>query len=304
MNNVMSIVKDYYDVDYQPVFSTCFDFFYKIDNRFQPPLYIDNVSIRGCHEYEHSLRNLCGFEFIVDRKTTMVEFINKIKEELYHNNPIALCIDSYYLPWNQYYNKRSLEHIILVCGMDEDKNLLYFCDGFLSNEIQTMSFDDCFRYLEYLIILKRVEMAALKSHGYISEFLFDFQNNNPEKYDDLYRFSADISHFKVTKDDGLLLSDPMLSNFLYCLTCICWDRINFIQGLKYLEKVNQREIFSSIYSGLETINNNWLIIKSLTAKSLITGKSSFLIKAADLIKIIADKEKAVTPEIIKHCEDI
>ena len=137
-NNVISIIRHYYNRDYTPIFWAGFEFEYFKSTKSN--INLDDFGLNGCNRSSEKnvLHDICGIKIRESKNYTYGDFKSLFHKKIYNNEPIGIHIDSFHLPWNNYYQQKYRSHYILACGM-KDSNTAVCYDGFIAKELHSMS---------------------------------------------------------------------------------------------------------------------------------------------------------------------
>ena len=124
-NNILSVIRDYYKIEYRQCFWRGFDFnFQNNETDTSPELWKPAGYNRLLKPV---LLDVCGIELKEWFSTAKEDWINILTNQLSQGNPVGICIDSYHLPWNQFYKQEYRYHFCLICGMDLSTDRIYCC---------------------------------------------------------------------------------------------------------------------------------------------------------------------------------
>ncbi|NMA31937.1 MAG: BtrH N-terminal domain-containing protein [Candidatus Methanofastidiosa archaeon] len=299
-NNFIGQTSKYWGFNHLPVLWTGLDFSF-IDNQSRT---IDGIEINGSNQSDQDiLRDFCGLSMQNCNYNNFDDFLEIIEIELTKAIPIAVTIDSYHLKWNKYFQKLYRKHFMLISGIDKIDNEFLCCDGYLTTEICKIDMNYLFEKQEEIKIFKRIEVKQKdikESSIYLKNVI---KKNNPHKSEHIKKFANCLLNCWNVENIGSMSTDMDLSDFLFYLTRVCWNRNNFIKGLQYFREEFQSNVFVHVISDLNDIYNNWNMFKALYIKSIISGQKSFLERAVDLLLKIDEKETKATQEILLICEE-
>jgi len=300
-NNVIGPVSEYWHIDYFPVFWTEFNFINettKIPNTFEELVFgVGNRFDRG-----KIWNEVCGVSLTLCHYDHFEIFKKVIINEFNKGNPTVIAMNSNDVPWNRYYQIRP--HCFLACGID-DKNREIVCSDGTFNPKGYCKINIEYLYDKYqtIILLGYNKEPEKTWREQLAYFLDVFQDNNPQKVNDINRF-AEYILLCWEKDDIFTVSKNIsYSYFLLYLTEVCNSRHNFTKGLEYFERKYKTHLFQSTIEELIDVRSNWDAFKGLYIKSVLSKNKAYIIKAINLLYSINEKEKKITDKIILYCKE-
>ena len=298
-NNVIGPVSEYWHIDYFPVFWTEFNFVnesIKLPNTFEEIVFgVGNRFDRG-----KIWKEICGVSLTLCSYDDFKTFKEVIINELNKDNPVVIAMNSNDVPWNQYFQIRP--HCFLACGIDETSREIICSDGTFHPE-DYCKIDTEYLYDKYqmLILLEHNKEPEKKWRELLTYFLDIFQDNNPQKANDIKRFAEYILYCWKREDLFKLSKNISKSYFLLYVTEVCNSRHNFIKGLEYFEHKYRTDLFQSSIADLTEVSSNWDAFKGLYIKSVLSKNKAYIIKAVDLLYSINEKEKRIADKIVLCC---
>ena len=289
-NNIIAVLSDYFKIDYRPFFWSGFDFRFVVEQA------TNNITITGYNNYqEQILLKQCGVKINLTNEPCIQGFKQIILNELNKFNPIGLRINGSDLPWN--YENRNIDyHYLLIIGIDISASLLYCCDSFLSNEIQTIDAYYVYEKTEYMLTYD-VSEDYQESFSVACDIFFTcVSNNNKKKNNDLiYLINSIKSLF-----EKLIGTDPNNNPIIFQLSRICWSRYNFIKSMEYFGDKYNNETFDHIKNYFGSLIDTWAKLKNMFIKATIIGDTRQLDRyGKEFINKITESETLIENEIKK-----
>lgn len=282
-NNIISVLGNYFKIDYRPFFWSGFDFRFLIDRS------KEYINLTGYNTYQDQiLSEQCGVKIKCINKTSLQQFKQIILKELQDSKPIGFRLNGSDLRWS---NNRNIDyHYILIIGIDLLNSCLYCCDGFLSDEIQKVDIIYIYEKVEYMLtfcISECYEKSFILSR---EKFIECLDHNNKRKNDDVLYFIDSVDEL-FEKMKG---TDPNNNPIIFQLSRVCWSRYNFLKSLEYFYdnfgfKNSEYVIKYSNYA-----IESWMKLKNLFIKAIIVGSIQQVYKyGTDFIKVIIETETAI-----------
>ena len=285
-NNIVASLCDYFAIDYRPTFWTNFYFGFKKSEK----LVLNDINIFGNDGVREQkiLEDVCGIKCNIMEDLTIEEFTQIIQEEIMASIPVGVNIDSYHLVWNKHYHQVYRYHFILITGIDIKTGLLYCCDGYLSNTIQSITIEEIYINHNYVITFK-CTATNMDFHSYFRNVINESFNN---KFSNMLLFSMHITECKYDPMMANFNDDIETSSFIFKFTRICWNRENFIKGINFL--VDNKYYFpKELLQKLEKIKDEWYKARGLFIKSIFAKRISYVKHSSELIKDLSYMENDV-----------
>lgn len=178
-NNIISIIRHYYNRDYTPIFWAGFEFEYLKANK--SDIKLDDFDLNGCNRSSEKniLHDICGIRISESKNYTYSDFKSIFHNKISNNEPIGIHIDSFHLPWNNYYKQKYRSHYILACGMKNSNTIICY-DGFIAKELHSMSIDDLFNNYDYIILYENIGETSMELQDCWNYFRNIIFRNNPK----------------------------------------------------------------------------------------------------------------------------
>lgn len=297
-NNIVGPVSEYWQVNYLPIFWTEFNF---INESKHPKIFEEmNFGVGNRYDRGDIWTDICGISLDMCRFDDIEIFKKIIVEELDKSNPIAVSMYSNEVPWNNYSQIRP--HCFLICDFDEERQEILCSDGsFHSEGICRIDLQYLFDKYYNLILLSYNNKVEKGYQDELAYFFRVFQDNNPNKTEDINKLADHIIHCWDSDDLKEVAKIVSKSYFLLNVTEVCNSRHNFAMGLEYFNQKYKTELFSSVISELVEVRTNWDSFKGLYVKSVLSRKKSYIDNVADLLRKIAIKEEKISQEIVRCC---
>ncbi len=299
-NNIIGPISEYWNVCHLPTLWAGLDFTIA-DNQ---PRTFDEIWIFGYNKSRiNLLQDFCGLSLQDYRCNGFNEFIKIVIEELEKGIPIAVTIDSYHLPWNEYYQKVSRSHCLLICGIDKKNNEFFCCDGYFNTDSMCkIDMQYLFNKHEIIMRFSRTKVNRKNLKESLVCLINVILNNNLKKSEDMKVFADCLLRCWDAGDISTMSTEISISNFLFYLTQVCYNRHNFVKGLQYFYQEFQSELFILIVSDLSDVCSSWDTFKGLYIKAILSGKKSFIERAINLLSPIEEKEREFTQKLLLCCE--
>ncbi len=267
--------------DIRPKFANKFNF-----NYIQSPNgSILDTQIQTEYRKDNLLYNYSGLEFIEVYPSEIK--IDLMEELLRANKILGVYFNNYYCCWSKYYKQLHRDHMILIIGIDKNKQLLHVYDKYLVNEPQVISYEDfnlgarAFIYYKKKSDKDNIMPQDLFRHSY--ELMTEAAEKDAvldrkQKLDDFFKWIEQIDF----KTGNLKTIDS--STFCLSMTYIWWSRLSY---LDFLQWMNQFEALEHLICDLKKCSDLWLLFRNNVYKSLLYQKN-----------ILSERIKMLWPQII------
>ncbi|GHU36500.1 hypothetical protein FACS1894105_06950 [Clostridia bacterium] len=295
-NNVIATLCEHWKRSVELYFLYCFCFVFdkshlKNDMLFgAPPIYVGDRRFLSKRLKNIGLR----LKAVEDKK----KMLRIIKEQLELSLPVAVCIDSFWLPWNQEYLNNNATHFILVSGYDDISNSELTCvDGMLSPKELHIGAEHIISHCDYILLVEKLsepkfsksEMMEAIKDGF-NEMDKTIMNEQLEMFSD-YLASDESMHFA---------NDEMIetSKLVFELSSLSWSRHNYADSLCFVDQITASSQFHDVIERLYNASRLWLQLKDKFIKYYYSGSiTRFRNKLGDSIKTLHEKEREIIHNI-------
>jgi len=298
-DSVIVCVGDYFNEDTSPCFINCFDFYYakndgmlNLGNKKTWPHDSGNFE-----NHKILLRDYCGIQYDAYEATMLSDIDETIAEQISDLNPVSVMLDSFYLPWNKHYLQYGREHTVLILGVDENA---YICmDPFYNNPYCVVEKEIIIKHSKVLQTYKKTTSHKKPSLSETIDKIKNYQRINCQRMNYMDDFAHDLSNMKFTKEDRDEYSSFDQAPLLFCLTNLCWSRINYLGALQYVASTYKTSRFDEAISCFPQTIKLWKKMKQLFMMSFHSCKEEkYLGKAGAVVREIKAKEGNIIDMII------
>lgn len=275
MNNIIvSVCKYFFKNEY-----LCFldSFAYQINSindEYKIHCFTDN--------FKFIMKNICGISLFNYKRQDIYKCNQFIENEIEINRPVGAIIDSFYLPWSNYYNQLHMSHSILIIGFDSQ---FYYCtDGFSSQKIESVNKEIIYNKLRKLIKFENNNDVYLNENLVIESL-----KNTIKNYHDIYSI---LKYIIINFPNEIKnIHNIEISKSLYHVTNLGWSRKNFSSALDAAEKILCISTFNEIINLINVCESRWIFLKNLLVKSiLLSDINIFTKKSIPAIEFISKNE--------------
>lgn len=291
---IYSLLK-YYNFDYE---AYNIDYFYTDYYR----ILSNNIIYSICRGNSHAniLKDIYDVDLVFEDRNESSNLFEIICN-LLKNRPIGITIDPYYCHWSPFYQKTHYSHIILIVDIDYyDKKYVCFDVHFNSVDYVKVDFDVINKNYNRYFIFDFNEVNELRIELAINKINIVLDNFN----DNLDIKKAEMADYFMMNDKKMLFPENIETSIpLINLMWIAEDKKHFQIALKYIENKIQKSLFPSIYELLSISERNFLLLKSVLIKYVMTGVlredklKSIINQIFDTDAIVVDKMKHILKEI-------
>ena len=305
--NIIAPVCHLFERDVHPAFFSLFDFYF-MDNLIEEnPLFeVECVSPYPLIEEENEIDTLllysginihfCSFESMEECKKIILK---KLKED----GVIGLSIDSFFLPWNEYYKKLHREHFLLLLGVDENNQ--YVCyDANISQSIEKIHEKDILPLIKELVFCEKKDSYSKIDNSIVINMLSNRSLDDYRiKYQKMFEFANRISNYDIKQEELRRFKDINLSPLFYSIVCVGWCRKNYYDSINYLSEVYGIHLFDDIIFDMKTIVEKWKAVKHLLIKGFMKNRDGvFLKNVGNIIREISISESEIVEKIFSMAE--
>ncbi|WP_019912673.1 hypothetical protein [Paenibacillus sp. HW567] len=237
--------------------------------------------------------------------------VDVVAGELAESRPVIVELDTYECPWDSGFHNYHYPHTNLIVGYDEATRMYSLIDCFYQKQDIRISSKDCFSYdssRNRVAVFKCsaqpepvadwrtiIQHAARRIRGGESTYHSFHQMRSLAA---ILEQSPDLSgEFKHHKHIWMA---PLLS----VLNAISNGRRQFAAVLQYVNTRLQELDFHETVDELHYAASQWSILLSMVTKSYYSPRDrSLLHRAADKLRMIADKEEQIAGQLLSMCEE-
>lgn len=254
------------------------------------------------------LQELFGIEtkIIYNENITKPALKNLIKNSIDNNNPVCLFLDTYYVPWHNYFEQFHMPHSFLVNDYNDNSNCLICTDNYLCEDHAMLPYEKI-SFCTNIVIFNKLESKSCIS---IKDVLLQIINgleccNKLKNSDSIREFSDDVRSISIYNKEKEMYQDLNSSQFLFGLKCIEYGRKNISDMFSYMSKefLLLEDKFIWLSQRLNFISEQWHLVIVFIIKGFYSNKISFYAeKAANLLIEIAENEEKVSHTILSMYE--
>lgn len=173
-----------------------------------------------------NLKSLYGYELVYNYFNSFDEELSYVKECLSKDFPAVIHFDSFYLPWDPFYNRVHNKHLFLITGIDE-KNMC-IVDPYFNKQNEQLSIESIKQASNFYIYFEKKETQPvvldikklLRENYQKKDFTPSKNYLNLELFSQAYLtgFSKEKEFVEKVFDQNLIfrnLSDCVLKNGLF-----------------------------------------------------------------------------------------
>lgn len=309
--NIISPICHYWNRDIQPAFFKLFDFNYEVKKHIGKALFesecISPYSYSDTEQGNNidTLKLYSGINIFKDKNIELNQREKIIKSMLINEKPVGIAIDSFYLPWNRYYNILGRNHYLMIVGINDSDEFMCY-DSFLSSRIENIPKDRLLPYINEFVFFEEIKSLMKIDKSIIANML----NNKSlleykDKYTQMLCFGDYMENYNISMQELNKFKDINLSPLFFMINCLGWCRYNYLQSLILISKKHGINIFDDLIQKLDLINKKWVKVKNLLIKGFVKNKDgNFLKSIGNEIKTIAVDEYSFVEEIYEIAEKI
>lgn len=289
----MATVLNWLNADYRFIFLSSWTFSYNYMENYQ--------GIQSVPELKAFLGNserYTGIRFDVEQVPEEMRY-EQICNEIMHDKPVIIYIDSYWCPWFPSYQKSHIHHYILVIGVDTDKNYFICLDKLDSQEKVILPFEDYNKGSGEIIFMSIKSVVDYNK----KQIKRDCRKTlNPEIVQhNIYEFANNVRYFMNVTEKLKNYHDPKVAPLYTWLKGISNDRLNFSECVEIFMDNNNHNYYKI---GLKVIADAWrniiiLLIRAGTRKNNEKTYESIARK----IEQIAKMESTLMHELKEELQD-
>jgi len=232
------------------------------------------------------------------------EIIQKIKEELQNRVPVIAGIQISNCPWDPNYKKDFvMEHLIIINGMEEEKNTFICCDATYGKQ-------------DVLLPMEEFEAGCVKEYRKIIEFdkgknlsgeernllLADRARELASGRDSHFQRIGRIGDFLIKNADTLKIGEKHLDNVLFSEAyMIIRDCARTMEMLAFIFKEQQGKKEYNLTRLFELCMKKWLKIRILYVRAATSkNPENYLIRMGRHLYEIKDMEERLADYIINN----
>lgn len=284
--------------DYRMIFSKHWNFIFTPEssknNIVGDQIFNKNIDL------EDYVADLFGISFkkIICKKN---EAISIIKEELNKSMPLIAGIDPFWYPLDNNYQVRHSNHIIIITGIDIEKQELLCIDPYLTKEEVTYSIENFEKSMYFLArVDKEHRVKEVNNSKFISDSIRSIVNENEVNFFDSMRGFADY----IETDMDIEAEIPDIHNMDYAPIIQTLNRVALSRTIfsKYLAYVADNSIQSgsieALAADVQKAREKWRVVRTYIAKARVVDEHQlFLKKVSKKVREIADFEENILEEL-------
>jgi hypothetical protein len=307
-NNIITQISNYWKIDYRPYFLGGFKFHFDNLQEDLSKIKLNDIST-GSYYSEKILYRFSGIKLTYSKDVIkdMREFIELLKTQLNEEKPVGIWIDSYYLPWSEYYLEIFRKHCFLIIGINEEENILYCVDGYLSNKIETISINEVFEHHDNLIYFEKKE-AYIKKIDPSIVIKYVLKSLSYEKalsnQSSIMKFRELISNSEITSKYIEDIDDVNKSELIFIISKIALARYHFADTLKHMNNICKTTIFNEVIQEAFEIHKEWEKVKNMMIKGIYTKSNRYFEKASKILYDLSIKEEGIIKKFLVMTGDI
>lgn len=262
----------------------------------------------GSEDLLLNLERYHGIKIIRHETKTIEEIFPIAIKELERNRPLGIYLDSFWNPWDQFYQKAHNAHVCLIVGYDE-KSMNFNCiDPYFQKEGLYLPFEHfrcgcgpCFTFSivndkEHTHNWKEIiEGQVKRSQG---------ESNSYNTYYAMKHFADDLSLLTDLKNETRGYDSYEKSPLLLNINRIYFNRMTFSHSLQYLASANKIEALLDASKMMGQYQAKWSVIYYGLIKACYLQNSAELLKRiSTYIYEVADKEKEFIDILSKIVND-
>lgn len=268
-DSLVAAVTEYYSYDSILLKLGCFSPQFisidKLQEKFLHDKINRGVSIYGTAQELYGMR----IEYLSFDSENIHKIINKELSE----NIISVEMDPYYCEWSDFYQKSHWMHDIIIVDILKSQKMYQCVDIYYpTNKYIYISFSKMEELCDELFIIhinKKVTPSIKEIASYMKRYIYISPIDSYVQENILIQlFIKDLKNENLGEVQNLRSSILLIK-----LTWIAEDKINFLEGLKYLEDLyDLKGIFSEMYKPLDILVNKIIILKNNIIKFSISGQ--------------------------------
>ena len=225
------------------------------------------------------------------------ELFTIICNELNHEKPIVVYINTYYCPWNEIYNQYEFNHYCTIIGYDNEKEVFYCIDSYLTDKIVELNYKDLkLGYKDYITFEEKEKKIISKV-----EILSDIIEGALEKQggltmiDRIKKFGDDLVHqIPILYEEIDMYNNAKYANVLVELAFLSWarEKINKIIG----EWIKEPDIEEKLIRDIDL----WEQLRSVVYRQILIREKNYSEEIRGKIEEIANSEEYIIKELQKY----
>lgn len=228
--------------------------------------------------------------------------IDFIEKEIKNERPLVFNFDFFHCPWNSRYHKHYLPHVLIILGIDREKEEIYCFEKncpLFEREFETIPFSD-FRNGNGPESLLSFSLNNPKQTVHWPTIIVDsFRNKKgPSPFDAIRRFAEELKRLDNLDQESQGGDSAYDSLFIKNMIAVAGGRVKYGFALNYLsEEFDVDELFG-FSKRITDIGWEWEQALFHLFQSMQEDNSPGLIQqGAALIEKLADKEEKLANEL-------
>ncbi|MEC0168785.1 BtrH N-terminal domain-containing protein [Paenibacillus graminis] len=252
-----------------------------------------------------------GIDIRIVENLSFQDTAGVIARELAESRPVIVELDTYECPWDSGYHSYHYPHTNLIVGYDEANRMYSLIDCFYQKQSIKLSSESCFSYDS-----NRNRVAVFQCST-LPEPVADWRTiirhaarriRGPEQTDHSFHqmrsLAAILEQSPDLNEEFKQHKHIWMAPLLSVLNAISNGRRQFAAVLQYLNTRQQEQDFHETVDELYYAASQWSILLSMVTKSYYSPRDrSLLPRAADKLRMIADKEEHIAGQLLSMCEE-
>lgn len=265
VDDVIATVCNYYGLEFKLMYAYTWDFIYKSKEDAGGLELHERIDVSNVADRYQCLEACHGIKMEYHYSGDMDELFEIIKNELSHGRPAAIRYDSYYCPWDAWYNVGHTNHVCLAIGMDEAKDALHLIDPYNMVKDKTVTKEALASGSGFCITFavdpgknrNRPWRPVLKS---VLSGMFA-NRGNTTAFDDMRAFAEDFRvQFSLAGHEENDRKRDLWRKLYPTLHYLIAGRGLFLINLKEIEEKENSPGFSSYMNSFRRMISKWTII--------------------------------------------
>jgi amino acid adenylation domain-containing protein len=250
------------------------------------------------------LEKYYGIKLIPHPEKTTAEILNIIDQELAAKRPTLLEIDSYWNPWDLWYQNKHSDHVLLVVGVNELKELCC-TDAYYSKQNQILPGENFLNGAKHCItlVMDQEYDADFDWRDTIETAVMKAKNpaDSASVFEAIRNFGDIIeSSFEVAKEIEGSFNFWEIPLFIG-IKEIAYGRFKFGKLVEYLGVHFHVNDLVELSNRFTVMGAKWDEIRSLFFKLLVSDAAISLDKIAVKIREVADYEESTANRLLEVC---
>lgn len=216
-----------------------------------------------------------GIKLLKDFPAEGFNFRKVVEEELSKGLPVAVVVDTYYIPWlTQYYKLQHYDHVFLIIGYNDEE---YFTtDSQFAKPFSKISLDDFNQGLiQYMTFEFKDLECQINTKELISKALNKIKNDHHNALEDLKAF---ITYYEnefdvedaLEKSQGILNVIPTFRE----MNNLAMGRRQFGVFMNYCGKIENNNYYKYLGAHFDALGTEWASITGLLLKAIFVKSKS------------------------------